>query len=253
MKKFKIKTRPTEPVSFDFSEEMADLIDEAYLLFDHPVKGRLSVCSPCCVSEERMQELIKTPVKTLSLSAIYDYLDAVHYDEEGYEIKHFLPRILELLAMGKDISHSTELHLQRCHFQKPCWSEKELDFMQRFSAKFIENILKINPQRFDRAMGYILMFDLAGLKTAHLLRVWEENLTTPTALEHLAWVLYYDLKNGAYSNVFSVNTEFNQQINDWLHGEHLRQIATAAIEIEILENETLSDDFQYLLSQFFGC
>lgn len=78
-------------------------------------------------------------------------------------------------------------------------------------------------------------------------------MTTPTALEHLAWVLYYDLKNGAYDNVFSVNPEFNQQINDWLHGEHLRQIATAAIEIEILENETLSDDFQYLLSQFFGC
>lgn len=40
--------------------------------------------------EPRMQELMRTPVKYLSLSAIYDYLDAVHYDEEGARDKIYV-------------------------------------------------------------------------------------------------------------------------------------------------------------------
>lgn len=82
----------------DFTAEMQGLIDEAYILFNRAIGKSLNVCKPCCVSFEMEKELVETPVSRLSRSAIYDYLEAVHYDELNCEIRHFLPRILEFVV-----------------------------------------------------------------------------------------------------------------------------------------------------------
>lgn len=100
MKKFKVKTRPSEDTGMAIggeidekfvNEKLRKLVEEAYGLFVYDLNGKLSVCTPCCVSEENVKKLIETPVRKLSRELIREYLDAVNYDETGLEIKHFLP------------------------------------------------------------------------------------------------------------------------------------------------------------------
>lgn len=250
----KVKTRPEKHIPKK-SKTIELLIEEAYHLFDHQLNGKLNVCTPCCVSPERMQELVQTPVSELSVSAIYDYLDAVHYDEAGYEIKHFLPRILELLAEDATIRHSTELILDKCHFEKDCWRQTELDFMKRFSAEFIRYVLtNYNKNQGDNAMNYILMFDLAGLPTEHLLDIWENELTSsPIALEHLQIMMYYYVdSDGYYSHSFSDNPEFNNQIQNWITSTKLAKIVLPIIEKEYFENSNLTEETRYYLDLLYG-
>ena len=125
MKKFKIKTRPFENDMIEvngeiddtlISEKMKKLIKEAYELFMYDLNGKLSVCTPCCVCEKNVTKLIKTPVNELSEYLIREYLDAVNYDETGFEIKHFLPRILEMTVKRAEIRLDTSLILDKCHF-----------------------------------------------------------------------------------------------------------------------------------------
>ncbi|MDO4782480.1 MAG: hypothetical protein Q4A09_04590 [Capnocytophaga felis] len=250
----KIKTRPERNTS-KVSEPIRLLIEEAYSIFQYSLNGTLNVCTPCCVSPERMQELLRTPVCELSTSAIYDYLDAVHYDETGYEIKHFLSRILELLAEDATIRHSTELILDKCHFEKDCWRQTELDFMKRFSAEFIRYILKnYNKSQGDNAINYILMFDLAGLPTEHLLGIWESELTSsPLALEHLQIMMYYYVDSDSYySHSFSDNPEFNNQIQNWITSTKLAKIVLPIIEKEYFENPNLTEESRYYLDLLYG-
>ncbi|MFK8303222.1 hypothetical protein ACI75Y_09940 [Capnocytophaga stomatis] len=250
----KIKTHP-EKNTPKTSKNIQLLIEEAYHIFDYQLNGRLSVCTPCCVSAERMQELLQTPVSELSACAIYDYLDAVHYDESGYEIKHFLPRILELLAEDATIRHSTELTLNKCHFERSCWRQTELDFMKRFSAEFIRYVLtNFNQSQGDDAMNYILMFNLAGLPTEHLLEIWENELSSsPIALKHLEVMMYYYIDSeGYYSNAFSENPSFNNQVRNWVISPKLARIVLPIIEKEYFENQNLTEEARYYLDLLYG-
>lgn len=250
----KIKTRPEKNTPKRIKTIEA-LIEEAYSLFKHSLNGKLNVCTPCCVSPEKIQELLQTPVYELSISAIYDYLDAVHYDEAGYEIKHFLPRILELLTEDALIRHSTELMLDKCHFEKSCWQQTELDFMKRFSTEFTRYVLtNYNKNQGDNAMSYILMFNLAGLPTKHLFDVWENELTSsPLALEHLQVMMYYYVdSDGYFSCPFSDNPEFNNEVQSWITSTKLAKIVLPIIEKEYFENTNLTEETRYYLDLLYG-
>lgn len=250
----KIKTRPQTPVNIDFSAQMQSLLDEAYQLFDKNIGNCLNVCSPCCVSEAQIQELVSTPVNELKTSLIYDYLDAVHYDQTQGEIKHFLPRILELLVKGENIRHSTELILDKCHCERAYWSEKELEFLRRFAAEFLRNILSRSPNqsRVGAAMDYIVMFDLAGLDTWELLNIWvSEN--SFTSLEHFVAFVRFDLdQSGFYDNSFSVNATFNENVMLWFLDDNTQKHFASLIEKEYFENPNLTDEQRYWLDMAYG-
>jgi len=122
MKKFKIKTRPSEDIRMAISGELDDkfisenmkkMIKKAYEIFAHDLNGKLTVCTPCCVSEENVEKLIKTPVKELSRELMQEYLNAVNYDETGLEIKHFLPKIIEFIVRHAEIRLDTSLILDK--------------------------------------------------------------------------------------------------------------------------------------------
>lgn len=257
MKKRKSKNKP-KPQPEIQSPELKSLIEEAYTLFTYPVNGGLTVCKPCCISLEQERELISTPVRELSRALVYDYLDAVHYDEIGYEIKHFLPRILEFLVLleietgfGTDVNfirHSTEITLDKCHFKRPVWSVRELDFMHRFSYEFIKNI----PSN-DILIDYILMFDLAELPTKHLLELWQEMLPNNfKALEHFEKMMRYEVEGGFYHNAFSENPEFNNQVSDWIKSPNLREVVLESIEKYYFENPNLDEETAYYFDVLYS-
>ena len=266
MKKFKIKTRPFENDMIGVNgeiddtlicEKMKKLIKEAYELFIYDLNGKLSVCTPCCVSEENVTKLIKTPVKELSEYLIREYLDAVNYDETGFEIKHFLPRILEMTVKRAEIRLDTSLILDKCHFERDIWNEKELDFMYRFSKEFIIDILKMKPKkmRVENVSIYITMFNISGLKTEHLfdIDIWKEESRKITALKHFEEMMYYYTDSYTYySYSFSTNPEFNNQINSWISSKELAEICSPVMEKYYFENPDMEYEEQWRLDQLYS-
>ncbi|MDO5105518.1 hypothetical protein [Capnocytophaga sp.] len=252
----KIKTRPNPSLYPEMSPEMQLLITEAYTLFLRPVGRFLTdVCTNCCVSEENEQLLVSTPVNQLSEDLIYEYLDAAYTDQRTNEIAHFLPRVLELLAMHKNIRHSTENILDKCHFELPHWSAPQLEFMQRFSKQFMTDILVHSPYqtRLASAMTYILMFNISGISVTHLLSLWQEMMLhhCPTALEHFESLLYYGGNYGDYSDVFSVNPDFNNEVMEWINDRQLAENLLPLVEKYYFENTQLSEEMRYRWDLFY--
>ena len=266
MKKFKIKTRPFENDMIEvngeiddtlISEKMKKLIKEAYELFIYDLNGKLSVCTPCCVSEENITKLIKTPVKELSEYLIREYLDAVNYDETGFEIKHFLPRILEMTVKRAEIRLDTSLILDKCHFERDIWNEKELDFMHRFSKEFIIDALDTDPgkMRIENFSVYITMFNIGGLKTEHLLDIdmWKSESTKISVLKHFEKMMYYYTRDYTYyNNSFSENAEFNNQINLWISSKEMAEIFMPIIEKYYFENSDMEYEEKWCLDQLYS-
>ena len=265
MKKFKIKTRPSEDIRMAIngelddrfiSENMKKMIEEAYEIFAHDLNGKLTVCTPCCVSEENVEKLIKTPVKELSRKLMQEYLNAVNYDETGLEIKHFLPKIIEFIVRHAEIRLDTSLILDKCHFEREIWNGIELDFMYRFSKEFMMEILKTNPKtvRMENFSVYMTMFNLGGLKTEHLfdIEMWKKASEDINALWHFEEMMYSYTKNYTYySYAFSSNPEFNEQMNLWMNSREIARLFIPVIEKYYFENPDMDYNEQWRLDQLY--
>ena len=265
MKKFKIKTRPSEDIRMAIngelddrfiSENMKKMIEEAYEIFTHNLNGKLTVCTPCCVSEENVEKLIKTPVKELSRELMKEYLDAVNYDETGLEIKHFLPKIIEFIVKHAEIRLDTSLILDKCHFEKKIWNNEEIDFMYRFSKEFMLEVLKTEPKtaRMENFSVYMTMFNLGGLKTEHLfdIEMWKKASEDINALRHFEEMMYSYTKDYTYySDAFSSNPEFNEQMNLWMNSREIARVFIPVIEKYYFENPDMDYNEQWRLDQLY--
>ena len=265
MKKFKIKTRPPEDIRMAISGELDDkfisenmkkMIKEAYEIFTHDLNGKLTVCTPCCVSEENVEKLIKTPVKELSRKLMQEYLNAVNYDETGLEIKHFLPKIIEFIVKHAEIRLDTSLILDKCNFEREIWNGTELDFMYRFSKEFMMEILKTNPKtaRMENFSVYMTMFNLGGLKTEHLfdIEMWKKASEDINALWHFEEMMYSYTKDYTYySYAFSSNPEFNEQMNLWMNSREIARVFIPVIEKYYFENPDMDYNEQWRLDQLY--
>ena len=265
MKKFKIKTRPSEDIRMAIngelddrfiSENMKKMIEEAYEIFAHDLNGKLTVCTPCCVSEENVEKLIKTPVKELSRELMQEYLNAVNYDETGLEIKHFLPKIIEFIVKHAEIRLDTSLILDKCNFEREIWNGTELDFMYRFSKEFMMEILKTNPKtaRMENFSVYMTMFNLGGLKAEHLfdIEMWKKASEDINALWHFEEMMYSYTKDYTYySYAFSSNPEFNEQMNLWMNSREIARVFIPVIEKYYFENPDMDYNEQWRLDQLY--
>ena len=265
MKKFKIKTRPSEDIRMAIngelddrfiSENMKKMIEEAYEIFAHDLNGKLTVCTPCCVSEENVEKLIKTPVKELSRKLMQEYLNAVNYDETGLEIKHFFPKIIEFIVKHAEIRLDTSLILDKCNFEREIWNGTELDFMYRFSKEFMMEILKTNPKtvRMENFSVYMTMFNLGGLKTEHLfdIEMWKKASEGINALWHFEEMMYSYTKDYTYySYAFSSNPEFNEQMNLWMNSREIARVFIPVIERYYFENPDMDYNEQWHLDQLY--
>lgn len=202
------------------------LIDEAYHLFKgYPMGGLMAVCNGCgcCLQESDAKLLQSTAIKKVDRRLIYEYLDAAVADDDLLirQMKHLLPRVLELLLQGEYLRHSTEIILDKCHCDRAqYWSAKEIDFLQRFALVYLQWVCESNDQT-NTLDEVVLMFHLAGLDITPLLVCWENMLVNPKALQDLLNVIVYDFQRGRYDRPFS-NYESSLKISNWLNGNALR-------------------------------
>ena len=233
--------------------EIDKLIEEAYRLFENYTVGKtLQICTFCCVTKEKEAELLKTPLRTIPsnlLDTAY-YNSARNYsDRELWEMKHFLPRVLELVNNFDFPCHSTEIVFDRLDLDKTeKWTKEEIQLLTDFSVMFFKKCLTFYPcsPDGDRIETYLVMFGAANFDLKPILTEWENSQNIESLLQFKDFVIkdlqysFKDLFPYKLTNAFS-ESFVDEVIINWLNNKIVKNKFSTRIENEIMENDNLDE------------
>lgn len=235
-------------------EQLQALIDEAYHLFKgYPMGGAMAVCHGCgcCLQESDVKLLQSTAIKKVDRRLIYEYLDAAVADDDLLirQMKHLLPRVLELLVQGEYLRHSTEIILDKCHCDRAeYWPAKEIDFLQRFALVYLQWVCESNGQ--DITLDeVVLMFHIAGLDIQPLQMKWQVLFIKPKALRDALNIVIYHTSKGRYSNAFADHA-VSVAISDWFAKPEVKAILVEYI-LDDQQASKRSEEEQWLYELAF--
>lgn len=198
------------------------VVAEAYRVFrgvDDQALAKLDVCLGCCVLEQTARELREWPLARLTDRHFYDYnTSAKSACQPADELRHLLPRLLELLAEGAQVHHSIELALERLGNCPPgSWTPEEIDVLQRFALAYFDHLLHGDPSGesfLEDPVGALLMFDIGGLSIEPLLDFWL-NCENPSSADFVVATAWRIGARG-FENAFADNRPlFQVRIREW--------------------------------------
>jgi len=116
--------------------ELNELIEKASKIFESYKIGKtLAVCKACCVTDDEEAELVNSPLRTTTSNILWRayYESARNFsDRELLEMKHFLPRVLELVNNFDVPCHSPEIVFTRLGLHKPeQWKKRRNSIIDR--------------------------------------------------------------------------------------------------------------------------
>jgi len=181
--------------------ELTELVERAYRVFDdYRSSGNLTVCHcGVCMTIEAERELLRTPLRQISSGLLAEYTNSAHgWDDDAIarEMRHFLPRYLELIAHGDapcSIGLATCLRRLADARWRETWPQIEVDVLDRY----FDALLAFNTTRLELVhwpIGWRLEFDLAenltlvataGGDIERALRAWD-SAEDPAATIHMA-------------------------------------------------------------------
>jgi hypothetical protein len=166
------------------SPALQEVIRLAYATFpDARLRPPLDVCKACCVTDEEERALAETPRAALPSDLLWVYLNSgVSASPSLRELRHFLPRLLELIAhFDPPGGQSVALSRLRLHPASD-WAPAERAVLARFALVFFEDCLDEDGAP---VFGVLQMFDRGGVDVRPLLAVWEQR-EDRAATEHFA-------------------------------------------------------------------
>ncbi|MES2453226.1 MAG: hypothetical protein V4610_21940 [Pseudomonadota bacterium] len=140
-----------------------NLIEEAYRVFAYPKPGSIGVCERCCMDRKIEADFFKPNIRDLPLIYVQEWYFGA-YDPKGLAKEiwaYLLPRILEILAAGEDVSNmGLEVSLNRFGTgDSGNWSEREWRVLDGFQKMFLREQIEQKRGFLDEI---ICMFQLAG-------------------------------------------------------------------------------------------
>ncbi len=67
----------------------------------------LNLCTRCCTTQDRIDNIVQTPLRQLSSDDLWPYYLSANYGERtDQELSYFAPRLLELISFGDDPSQN---------------------------------------------------------------------------------------------------------------------------------------------------
>jgi hypothetical protein len=181
--------------------ELQATVEQAYKLFaGYTVGSTLSVCNcNVCMTKETERELASTPLRDISSRLLAEYTNSAHTwddDQIAREMRHFLPRYLELIAFNDPPDNmGLDICLRRLQYAewRTKWPREQVELLDRyFDALTRSSLLRLDLIRWKE--GSSLAFDIADLMTmivtAHadierVLTVWD-TAPDPSAAVHMA-------------------------------------------------------------------
>ncbi|MFN4151219.1 MAG: hypothetical protein ACK4IX_09770 [Candidatus Sericytochromatia bacterium] len=226
-----------------------EILENAYQLFDkYKIGDKLQLCIPCCVSIDEEKQLVNTPLRKISrdlLNSAYYESARCYSDRELWEMKHFLPRVLELVCEFEFPCHSTELTFTRLDLDKTeKWDLLEIDFLREFSIEYFKKCLNIYPiPNGERITNILIMFGIGGFDLKPILNEWIYSRSNQS-LKHFKDLFMYDFsfqlhKPKRLINAFSTH-EIDNIIFEWISSESVKKIFSTKIENIIIND---SNDF----------
>tara|TARA_B100000809_G_scaffold238112_1_gene258576 strand:+ start:97 stop:858 length:762 start_codon:yes stop_codon:yes gene_type:complete len=179
-------------------KSLDDIINDAYQLFScYSVKQPLDACTNCCITKEQESKLASLRVKDIPFQLLYDYnVAAKATNPDINELKHFLPRILELTSKFEFISHSIEvIFTQFDSFKPEQWTIEEKELIQSFGESFFRKCLKLFPlPEMEQIDSILIMLYKTGIDVQKLFDIWTKELNQ-TSLLHFNNLLWNCFKN----------------------------------------------------------
>lgn len=186
----------------------------------------LDVCLSCCVDEKVERELRKLPLRSLKAHHFYEYnSSAKGLVQPVDEVKYLLPRLLELLAQGAHLHHSTELYLDRLgRCDTSAFTPGEREAIQRFALGHFRAGLEQWPidssSLFvgENAFSILLMWDIGGVDVAPLLDHWLADVSEAATLHYIE-ASYWDFweSGGTFANAFADKRgSLKDRLSNWI-------------------------------------
>lgn len=224
-----------------------------YRAFSHyrAPQSQLDVCTGCCMNEELEREMRRLPLRQLTREHFYQYNDSAKSEvQPADEIKYYLPRMLELLALGAPLHHSVELYLDRlgrCGTDAYSPAEKTalLDYARAF---FSHGLAQWEPNseglfHGEHAFTVLLMWEYAGVQLQPLLDDW---LANPNEAATLSFVesCYWDYcKNGGkITNAFA-EAPFKAFMHAWLNDPQTKALWSEKL-VKLIDQESPLTDWR---------
>lgn len=230
---------------------MKETVDLAYEIFSKYRADRpLDVCTDCCMKIEDEGLLASLPVREIPVDLLSDYNDSAKPEKTRIEeVKHFLPRYLELISEYKFPSHSAELSFSRLvPFDKTEWTTTELQLLESFATDFFNHTLQTYPiPSFDGQIDrIIIMFWRSGIGIDALLTVWEETVSYESSLhfKDLYFEGFEKYNRSKLSNCFG-DKELCKKLTNWIQDPKVNTLFQERIERIIIDNSSLDQQTIY--------
>lgn len=196
------------------------LITEAYALFAGYGMGEgIAVCSGhgCCLHPYAAELLRNTPVQQLERQLVYDFLDASEAEDTPLliqQMKHLLPRILELMIQGEHLG--MEFALSKCKCDSGLWLEQETAFLQRFASAYFASKCTDDDIEADAVLeDTVLLFHLAGLDVWPLLKQWQAVIDQTGPFNNFVFMLMCNFETGRFDSAYE-EEDLNRKMTDWI-------------------------------------
>lgn len=150
-------------------------IDEAWRVFDIPAPSTTGVCEHCCMDPRIEADFLQRPARELPLDYVRDwYFAAFAEDISHSHVAWFLPRVMELLAEGKEVAAvGHEVVLQRLPMTgfPERWPARQVDAVNRFAlALFESKLMSPDTKGLQDLDSWLCMFGEGGLDIDPMLR-----------------------------------------------------------------------------------
>ncbi len=203
-------------------EQLETLIAEAYTLFaDYDMGEGIAVCSGhgCCLHPYDAGLLRSIPVQQVERRLIYQFLNASETKEIPllvHQMKHLLPRVLELLVQAARLRIGKEFLLDKCKCGSGLWLEPEIDFLQRFASAYFASKCTDEDIEADAVLeDTVLMFHLAGLDVWPLLKQWQAVIDQAGPFNNFVFMLMCNFESGKYESAYE-EEDLNRKMTEWI-------------------------------------
>lgn len=201
----------------------------------------LAACVGCCMVAEEEQQMRHWPLRRLMRHHFYSYNDAAKPDEQpAAELRYLLPRMLELMADGQDVHHSTELFLDRVgRCAEGSFNAPQRAALDRFALAYFDAVLSGSLTGLqDDVLAVLLMFHIGGIDIQALLEHWLARTDAKSTAAYVTDTYWQFWEARDYTNAFASNhPAFRQQLADWM---------LAPAHRRVFIDKLLHPDFQQL-------
>lgn len=227
---------------------MEEIIKEAYGLFEtYKALSPLDICTDCCMDKKDEGLLARLPVKNIPKKLLMEYNDGAATAKTPInELKHFLPRYIELIAYYDFPSHSTELSLKRLTpFNSEEWTFEEIVFLEKFALTFFKNCISTHPLPYNEAIESILIMLWKGpFNLPELLSSWtlDNSLSSTLHFKDLYFEGFKQKNPSKISNAFG-DGDLSNVLRNWIDNRDVQTKFSENIERIIMADVKL-DEFQ---------